>query len=260
MEETTVVEEVAQEETTEVQEETTEVAREEEVVEETTEKVIEEDSRKQTAQERINEITRARREAEREAEYWKNLAIKPEPVKETPSGRPKVGNYETTEEYEDALIGWHDNKRVAATGVAEQQRRQTDMLKTFNAKAAGLRKAHGDFDEIIESPVFTDIMREVVLSADTGPELAYYLGSNREVAQRIAQLPPAMQPYEIGKLETQIKLAQKTKTITGAPAPIVPTGSITGGGEKDPSKMTTAEWMNYEKNREMDKLKTKFGG
>lgn len=215
--------------------------------------------RKKSAQERINEITRARREAEREAEYWRNLAVKPEPAKQT-SDRPKVDDFETTEEYEDALISWHDNKRAAASGMAEQQRRQSEMLRTFNEKASALRKTHEDFDEMIESPVFTDTMREVVLSADTGPELAYYLGSNRDVANKIARLPSTLQPYEIGKLETQIKLAQKTKKVTSAPAPLSPIGSTTGGGEKDPSKMSTEEWMRWDKEQRLEKIKRKLGG
>ena len=176
------------------------------------------------------------------------------------SGRPKIENFETTEEYEDALYGWYDGKKTVATAQIEQKKRQVELLRTFNEKAADFRKVHEDFDEIIESPVFTDTMRDVIFSAETGPELAYYLGANRNIAQKIAVLPPSLQPYELGKLETQLKLAKKTKTVTGAFAPLTAIGSATGGGEKDPSKMSTAEWMEYEKNREMEKLRQKLGG
>lgn len=217
---------------------------------------------KQTAQERIDEITKARREAERDAEYWKNLAMTKEelppvkPVVSVETGRPSQENFETVEEYEDALIGWHDEKKSVAAGVVEQQKRQQEALKTFNENAVKVKKEHADFDEVVKRPVFTDAMRNVISVSKTGPELAYYLGKNPEIAGKIAQMPVEMQPYEIGKLETQIKIAQKTKTATAAPDPITPVGDVSIPGV-DTSKMTTEEWMIWNKEHEINKLKRK---
>lgn len=229
---------------------------------EPTEPVEPAEPKKQTAQERIDEITKARREAERDAEYWKNLAMskeEPPPVKPVASvepGRPNQENFETVEEYEDALIGWHDQKKSVAAGVVERQKRQQETLKSFNDNAATLRKEHPDFDEVVKRPVFTDAMRSVISVSKTGPELAYYLGKNPEVAGKIAQMPVEMQPYEIGKLETQIKIAQKTKTTTTAPDPIIPVGNVSISGV-DTSKMTTEEWMAWNKENDINKLKQK---
>lgn len=217
---------------------------------------------KQTVQERIDEITRKRREAERDAEYWRNLAMtKEEPLPVKPAipvetGRPNQENFETVEEYEDALIGWHDEKKSVAAGVVEQQKQQQEALKTFNENAVNVRKEHVDFDEVVKRPVFTDAMRNVISVSKTGPELAYYLGKNPEIAGKIAQMPVEIQPYEIGKLETQIKIAQKTKTATAAPEPITPVGDVSIPGV-DTSKMTTEEWMIWNKEHEINKLKQK---
>jgi hypothetical protein len=130
-------------------------------------------------------------------------------------------------------------------------------------KAEKLREIHEDFDEVVQSPVFTKAMRSVLLTSEQGPIMAYYLGrpENSKVAEMIASLPPEMQSYEIGKLETKLLLAQKTKKVPGAPAPISPVGgSSSVQGEPDTSKMTDDEWYAYEKGKKLVRTKKKIGG
>jgi hypothetical protein len=90
--------------------------------------------------------------------------------------------------------------------------------------------------------------------------VAYYLGlpENRLAADQIRGLPSELQPYELGKLETQIMMARKTKKVSTTPEPITPVGMSSGGAQEDPSKMTTAEWMAWDRKRTMDKLKEKL--
>lgn len=222
--------------------------------------------KKQTAQERIDEITKARREAERDAEYWKNLAISKEespPIKpvvptET-TGRPNQGNFETVEEYEDALIGWHDQKRSVAAGVVEQQKRQQEALKTFNDNAVEARKKYSNFDEVVNRPVFTDVMRSIVLTSKIGTDLAHHLGTNTEIAKKIAQMPVEIQSYEMGKLEMKLKITQKTKTTTTAPDPITPVGDVSALSA-DESKMNDEDWFKMDQARRKEKIQQKYKG
>ncbi len=226
--------------------------------------------RKKTAKERIDEITRARREAEREREYWKGVALEKQQVEERPPEpsvtqpqlppRPTLDQFETTVAYEDALFEWRD--KVQAIKFAETHARtaQEEALRNFSQRAKKLRKEHEDFDEVIESPVFSPTMRMVLLNSESGPTIAYHLGlpENRDTAERIRFLPPDMQIYEIGKLETKILLAQQTRKVPSAPSPIKPVGMI-GGTEVDPSKMTIEEWMAWDKQKTLEKLKAKYG-
>lgn len=220
---------------------------------------------KQTAQERINEITYKMREEEREKEYWKNLALgekeppAQEPPKPSKGGRPNRANYEAEEDYEDAFYDWRTEKKDSETLAVTQERERKENLSTFNKNAAKLRGEHEDFDTIIETPVFTDPMRTVLFASEHGPMVAYHIGKNRDIADKIKVLPPERQIYEMGKLETQLLLAQKIKPTTTAPDPISPVG-ITGQPEIDPSKMSTKEWMEWEKQRELEKIKAKMGG
>ena len=260
------VESAEEEVVEEVQEETpAEEPTEEPVVEE--EFPIIEPPRKKTAQERIDEITRARREAEREREYWKKVALEkeqtPAPVA-TPQGpaRPTLDQFETTVEYEDALFEWRDRVRDLRAAEVTQRTEEETALRTFNQRAAKIRVENPDFDEVIESPVFSPEMRSVLLQSDNGPEVAYFLGKpeNRDQAEKIRNLPASRQAYEIGKLESNLLLAKKTKKVPSAPVPINPVGMGGGGRQKDPSEMTTEEWMAWDKQRELDKIKRRLDG
>lgn len=217
-------------------------------------------TQKKTAQERINEITRKRREAEREAEYWRQKALEKETEEQPkiPNGRPLQSNFDTVEEYEDALIEWHDQRKADKIKVAEEAKARNEMVKKFNDSAKEMRAAHDDFDEVIEAPIFTDTMRKTIFAMDTGPMVAYHLGSNPDIADTIKTLSPERQIYEIYKLETSLKLAQKKKTTTSAPEPITPVGD-TGGMEISPDKMSIDEWMAWDKKRQLEKIKHRIG-
>jgi hypothetical protein len=216
---------------------------------------------KQTAQERINEITRKRREAEREVErLQKELAEKSKATAPSPD-RPKIENFETQEAYEDALFNWRDSKKQNETLAEQRQREEAEALAKYRINAEKVRSVYEDFDEVVEQPVFSPTMREVLLNSDEGPMVSYFLGrpENQAITDKIRSMPERLQVYELGKLEAKLLLAQKTKKPTGAPAPISPVGA-TGGHTIDESKLSDDEWFKLEKQRELEKIKKKYGG
>lgn len=222
--------------------------------------------KKKTAQERIDEITFKRREAEREAEYWRAKAterteVRPEAPYSDTFQRPVISQYDTTEAYEDALLNWHDERRTAQTRVEEVRRKAEEATNRFQERAKTVRDQYEDFDEVVENPVFTPAMRSALLGSENGPEIAYFLGrpENSTTASKIRALPVEMQIYELGKLEAKLLVAKQTRKIPQAPTPISPVGMGTGA-ESDPSKMSTAEWMEWDKKRTIERLSKKYGG
>ena len=219
--------------------------------------------RKKTAAERIAELTWKAKEKEREAEYWREQAKTkpPETQRTQPADRPRLEQFDTQEEYEDALLTWHERKSSERTQVEKQKEREEEAVRQFNGKSAKLREIHEDFDEVIQAPVFTKTMRSVLLTSDQGPVMAYYLGrpENIQVAERIASLPPELQPYEIGKLETQLLLAQKTKKVTSAPAPITPVGGV-ATTPIDEDSLSDEEWFALEQKKRMERIKQRTSG
>jgi len=219
--------------------------------------------KKQSAQERINELTRKRHEAEREAERLRQeLAEKSKPPVQQTSGRPKIEDFETQEAYEDALYDWKDGLKTKEREAVEKRKAEEAAIERFNEKAKKLKETYEDFDEIVEQPVFSPVMREVLLNSDEGAMVSYFLGrpENHGIAEKIRSLSPQSQIYELGKLETKLILAQKTKTSTSAPSPIKPVG-MTGGAVVDESKMSDAEWVAMDRKREAERrTKPKYGG
>lgn len=215
---------------------------------------------KKTAKERIDELTRKRRDAEREAEYWRKKALEttPPPKVEAPApARPKLEQFETTEAYEDALLAWNDKRKEIETQTEKQKREEAEVFQTFQERAKKVREEFDDFDEVVEQPIFSQHMREALLYSENGPSVAYHLGTNPGEAARIRNLPPTLQLLELGKLETKLLLAKQTKKVTSAPAPPTPVGMAGGAKEKDPSEMSITEWMEWDRKQSLEKAKLK---
>lgn len=216
--------------------------------------------KKKTAQERIDELTRKRRDAERDAEYWRKKALEKEPAPvETPAipPRPKLDQFESTEAYEDALLAWNDRQKEIKAQAEKQHTEQQTALQTFQERAQKVRQEYDDFDEVVEQPIFSQHMREALLYAENGPAVAYHLGTNPSEAARIRNLPPTVQLLELGKLETKLLLAKQTKKVSAAPPPPTPVG-MAGGGEVDESKLSTADWIKLDNQRRIDRIKKQY--
>ena len=254
VEETTTTEEVATEEVKEV--ETPEVTE----VKEEKEEFFIPPPKKQTAQERINAVIKKQRDAEREVERLKRLVDANQAVSQV-STRPQVENFVTQEAYEDALFAWRDTGKSSEMQAIQRQRDEADAIAKFRTKAEKVKEIYEDFDEVVNNPVFTDTMRDVLLRSDDGAMVSYFLGrpENYEAAEKIRSLPETQQVYELGKLEAKLILAQKQKKPTGAPSPISPVGA-SGGKVLDESNMSDQEWFELEKKREYEKIKKKYGG
>ena len=214
--------------------------------------------KKSGVQERINELTRQRHDKERaldaakqEAEYWKAQAIqKPEEPQQSPvaTGKPESDQFDSYEEYLEALSDYKVDQRLTANRVEQEQQAQRQQLaskqQAFNQKAEKLEI--DDFVDVVYNPdlVLSEDMIGIAFDSDKGPEILYYLGKNPTESARIAALTPVQAARELGRLEASITLPP-AKTLSAAPPPITP---ISGGGEPpqmDQDKMTPEQWRDW---------------
>ena len=238
-------------------------AVDESVTDETVDEVVEKPPKhKQTYQERMNELTYKRREAERQAAYWKaqveQSTTAAVPITDEP---PKADDFATVEEFVDSHYKWRRAKELRETQTATVQQLENQALEQFNDRSSELRAAKPDFDEVVNAPVFTPTMRAVVLNSDKGPEMAYYLGSkgNRQFADRIRNMTPLQQAIELGKLESRfVETKTNAKKTTGAPPPIAPVGSTAVPIPKD-SEMSTEAWYEKAERERLEKIKAHYG-
>jgi hypothetical protein len=181
-----------------------------------------------------------------------------------PPPPPVAEQFESTEAYAEALAH-RKAEELLAQREAERQRRE--MLDAYHAREEDAREKYPDFAQVAynERLPITQAMAEAIQAADVGPDIAYYLGSNPKEADRIARLSPLQQAKEIGKIEAKLADNPPVKKTTAAPAPISPVATARSTGTStydttDPrsiKSMSTSEWIEAERQRQIRKLQAK---
>jgi hypothetical protein len=216
------------------------------------------------AQKRIDELTWKAHEREREAEYWRQVALqnqpKPEPKAEEPVKLPTLESVGYDEaKYQSALIEYATKQAEQVVerrlSQAEQQRAEQARLESFATRQREFAKATPDFeDRVLRDPTLpiTSAMRDVILDSPAGPELAYHLATNREHAEQIARLPAHLAALEMGRIEGRLaalKEAAKRPVVSNAPPPppkvedAETTIASVKASESDSDKLDQREWF-----------------
>jgi len=208
-----------------------------------------------SAERRIAQLTAKYRQEQREkqelVERLERLEsrIGPEPG----PTRPQPDDYETTEEYEDALFQWNDDRREHAKKQEARKKPEApaipepikEKLPEFDKQVKALTAINQDATALIFSDDWpcTDEMMEIIVSSDRGAELAYKLAQNPAEADRIAHLTPLQQARELTRIEAGLPASQLPAT-SKAPPPITPV-KARGSSEVDPEKMSYADWKKH---------------
>lgn len=199
----------------------------------------------------------AREQRKWEREYAARMA---EAQKAAPKDVPSVDQFESVDQYAEALAM---RKAEELITQREMQRQQRALMDAYHDKEEDARSRYDDFEQVAYNPSLpiTNVMAETIQASDAGPDVAYYLGSNPKEAQRISQLPPYLQAKEIGKIEAKLSSNPPVKKVTNAPAPIspvTPKGGVSSGYDTtDPRScktMSTSEWIEAERQRQIKKL------
>lgn len=205
-------------------------------------------------QTRIDELTKARRAAEREAEFWKRVAEgqapAQEPAKAAANEKPNKENFESYDEYVEALATWrareiitqHEQERSKRTVEETRQTTWTERLKATRAEIP-------DFDEIVggsEIPIKPHVAEELS-DSEHGPALAYHFAKNPEVLERLNGLPPKEAVRAIAKLEATLfskkeDPAPQPKPVSKAPVPVAPVRG-NAAAIPTPDKMSMDEYV-----------------
>lgn len=217
-----------------------------------------EENLSEKVQKRFDQLTWEREQARREADYYRSMAMQPkpepEPEKVVPL-LPKLEDFGYDEaKYQAALIDYATKQArdVVESRLSEaaHQARELRRVEAFTERQRNFAKSAPDFEaKVLQDPTLpiTEGMRDVILDSDAGPEIAYYLANNRQVAQQIASLPPHLAALEMGRIEGRMS-AKKEATapkVSSAPPPPPKVESSDAAVDRDPDKMTDAEWMKW---------------
>lgn len=176
------------------------------------------------AQPRFDELTRKVGEAQREAEFWKARANAREQSEQAQAdAEPQESDF--PDDYAGYLraITRHDARQIARETVQES-RAQAEAQSRAEAEAGAWEKGvtaakakHADYAEVMASADSVQLathLKDLLLSSDSGPMLAYEIATDPAIAERLNRLPPMLAAKEFARLEDRI-----TKPIDVTPAP-----------------------------------------
>lgn len=188
-------------------------------------KPVTEKPKRDKLQARFDKLTREKHEAEARA---KQLEQQLSAVAPKTSEAPKREQFENYEEFVEAKAAYVAEQKVLQTIKAredeerakKQETETREVWSTWESRKESARDKYADFDEVINQDIpITPSMQQAILESDMGADVAYYLGTHPEEAERISKLSHARQLLEIGKLELK---ANEPKKPSSAPAPIDP--------------------------------------
>ena len=212
-------------------------------------------------QEELDAIVKKR--LEREQRKWERQRAQ-QPVAEPPKQLPPVDQFESPEAYAEALAV---RKAEELLAQREMQKQHAELLDAYHDREEQARERYDDYEQVVMNPrlPITNVMADTIRASDVGPDVAYYLGTNIKETERIARLPPILQAKEIGKIEAKLAGNPPAKRTTSAPAPITP---VTARNSSNPSydttdprsikTMSTSEWIEAERQRQMRKMQAQY--
>jgi hypothetical protein len=171
--------------------------------------------------------------------------------------RPVVSEFNTYEEYVEALTDYKVTQRETARSEAEQRKAAEAELAakqtSYQERVTAARDKYEDYDDVLDGAKNLQIsraMQEAMFESEQGADIAYHLAKNPKEATRIAQLSPLAAAREIGKLEVKLTAdrqpepakSQTARKTSKAPEPVTP---ISGGKtvvEKRPDQMDYQEY------------------
>jgi hypothetical protein len=182
-------------------------------------------------QDRIGELTKARRDAEREAAYWKNRATQEnEAEAPAPLVAPKPEDFKTTEEYNDALIDYKvdlkiqqkEQKRSEAVQQETQQKAAKAASDNWTSKVDQARAQIQDYDSVMdkaELPVAPHVA-QILFDHDIGPVLAHHFALNPDVLEKLNGMTLGKAAVEIVRISEEVgkKALVQAAPVTSAPA------------------------------------------
>jgi hypothetical protein len=210
---------------------------------------------------RIDELTRDKHEARRHAERMEKMLEQltaqqraPEPVAQgiQPPDPNDFAGGQYDPRYIQAQLEYtrvsaiDEAKRAVAAEYEQraQYERQAQAQAKLEATEAATRAKFADYDAVIEG-ITSDprlaqnpTIRQALLGLDNGPEIAYTLGKNLDVAYEIAN----MNPIQAGMRLAEIINRAPRKT-SNAPTPIRPLGTTGANPAKTLYEMSPAEFI-----------------
>lgn len=200
-----------------------------------------------------------------EAQTKAAAAPAPAPVQaEQPEPEPQEDAFDDPKAYAKAVAVWARKEaareaRLEATRIAKESQdatqkaiakaREEERLKGLDTgwseRASVYAEKHPDFWTKAQNPALTFLngdFLEAVKSSEQGPALVHAIANDPKLVAKLTSQSVPERLRTLGRIEADLSRPAPPPKVTAAPAPPSPVGNGSGG-EPDPSKMSTADWM-----------------
>ena len=211
-------------------------------------------------QKRIDQLTRLNGDLARRLEdAVKRLEGNARPAEQPASAtdaEPKADDFQS---YDDFLVAKAEHKVRQSLKAEQAKAEQAKTEQSFRERELQWEKRkdeaaerYEDFEDVAlsEDVPISPAMADTIKDSDKGADLAYWLGSHRDEAVRIAKLSPLAAARELGKIEASLS-SPAPRRVSNAPTP-PKTVQPKDVGPKPPDKMGMDE---YAEARRSGKLK-----
>jgi hypothetical protein len=176
-------------------------------------------------QPRIDELTRKARENEREASYWKSLAMANQAPAPAEVKKPEPGDYQDYGQFVEALADFKAEEKIGKALKEHDEKTtrkaaETTRAQTWNERQGQTRTTTPDYDAVVANsdvPVSKHV-GELLLESEYGPQVAYMLAKNPQVAERLNSLAPLQAAREMGRIEATFSGPGSAPAVASAPA------------------------------------------
>ncbi|MFV1627949.1 hypothetical protein [Phaeobacter sp. JH203A] len=211
-------------------------------------------------QRRKAQMDRVRQEAKEAQDRAARLQAELDRVKGVESDRPSPDNFHDHDEYLAELSAYKAEQRMKDRQVkdlereAEESTRQTqelhqreveEALGNLAAQFDDARSRYADFDAVARDttlPINENMAYFMGLS-ENGADVAYFLGTNRDLAADLARMPAPELAGAMRMLERTVKAqSPRPRTTTTAPDPVNPIRPKATAAKKA-EDMSMAEYM-----------------
>lgn len=204
---------------------------------------------------KLDKAYRRAAEAEAKAKFLEEQNAKFQERQPKDDGAPKLENFTDIEEFRKA-VEKHASERTAkefeSKRAAENQQQYVQRVaQEWQKKVAAVAEKYPDFATVANEVSLSTPALYAMMEAENGPDIAHYLGSHDEEAEKVAAMSVSAQIRAIGRLEAKLAAEPaKPKQPSKAPAPITPVGGKSGGANDAPQDTDDIKtWMKKEEAR-----------
>lgn len=228
--------------------------------------------RREGARERIEELAAQNKALREYGEFFRQRFEESQrqtptataPAQEQPDPEPDADSFDDPKAYTKAYSEW-SRKQIAkevakatetartegktaaekAFAKAREEERLRSLDDQFSIRSQQFAEKNPHYWTVIGNPALTFMngeFLEAIKSSEKGPELALHIASDPKLVAQLASKSVPQRLTQLGRIEAELSRPPPPPKVTAAPAPPTPIGGG-AGGEVDPSKLSTSDWI-----------------